>query len=54
MKILEKRKKNYEPYRAALEALELPPRTADPMVNIDNRVKAVVKTLVEKKKELKG
>ena len=49
-----KRKANYEPFRAALQALELPPRVEDPMANIDNRAKAVVKTLIEKKKEILG
>ncbi|OYT52523.1 MAG: hypothetical protein B6U76_09735 [Desulfurococcales archaeon ex4484_217_2] len=51
---VEKHKKNYAPYREALAALELPEKTADPMANIDNRLKAVVRTLIEKKKELKG
>jgi len=49
-----KHKKNYAPYREALAALELPEKTADPMANIDNRLKAVVRTLIEKKRELKG
>lgn len=35
---------NYEPIAQALAALELPERTADPMQNIDNRVKRVVET----------
>jgi len=51
---VDKHAKNYAPYREALAGLELPPREADPMANIDNRLKAVVRTLVEKKKELKG
>ena len=51
---VEKHKKNYAPYREALAALELPEKSADPMANIDSRLKAVVRTLIEKKKELKG
>lgn len=50
----DKRKKNYEPYRTALEAVDLPPRTADPLANVDNRVKPIVKALVETKKSIKG
>ena len=49
-----KRKVKYEPYRTALESVELPPKTADPMANIDNRAKPIVAALVEKKKELLG
>ena len=33
---------NYEPIAEALRSLTLPARTADPMANIDGRVKAVV------------
>lgn len=33
---------NYEPIAQALEALSLPDRSADPIANIDNRVKPVV------------
>lgn len=36
---------NYEPIAQALEALSLPDRTADPIANIDNRVKPVVLTM---------
>ena len=50
----EKWAKEWRPYAEALAALELPPRSVDPMANIDNRLKAVVSTLVEKKKEIKG
>ena len=50
----DKRTKNYEPYRTALESVSLPERTADPMANLANRAGAVVKTLVDKKKEIKG
>ena len=37
---------NYEPIAAALRGVELPPRTADPMANIDNRVKPIVQAAV--------
>lgn len=36
----------YEKTRVALEGLTLPARTADPMQNIDNRLKAVVSTVI--------
>jgi hypothetical protein len=36
----------YEKTRTALESLTLPPRVADPMQNIDNRLKAVVSTVI--------
>ena len=45
----EKQTANYEPYAAALRGLELPERTADPMANIDARVKPVVSTMVQVK-----
>jgi len=45
-----KRAARYEPFRAALDGLTLSDKTPDPMVNIDNNVKAVVKRLVETKK----
>jgi len=51
-KSVEKQAEKWAPYREALEKLTLPERSADPMANIDNRLKAVVKTLVEKRKEL--
>lgn len=44
----------YAPYHAALSGKELPERTTDPMQNLINRGGAVVQTLVDKKKELKG
>jgi len=53
-KSVDKHAEGFSPYREALEAVELPPKEVDPMVNIDNRLKAVVSALVEKKKELKG
>jgi len=40
------------PYFEALRNLSLPEKTADPMANIDNRLKRVVEALVNKKKEL--
>ena len=50
----DKWEKEWRPYAEALSAVELPPRTVDPMANIDNRLKAIVETLVSKKKEIKG
>ncbi|MCD6422345.1 hypothetical protein J7L13_03295 [bacterium] len=50
----DKQKKGFAPYHEALSSLELPPKTVDPMANIDNRLKKVVETLVNKKKEIKG
>ena len=44
----------FRPYREALLAVELPPKTADPMQNLINRAGAVVAALVAKKKELAG
>lgn len=49
-----KRTTNFEPYRSAIEGVSLPAKTADPMANIDARVKPVVSALVETKKEIKG
>jgi len=49
-----KRTSNFEPYRSAIEGVSLPPKTADPMANIDARVKPVVNALVETKKSIKG
>lgn len=37
---------NYEPIRVALESVSLPPRTADPMANIDARVKPIVQAAI--------
>lgn len=50
----EKRTRNFEPYRSAIEGVSLPARTADPMANVDNRVKPIVSALVETKKGIKG
>jgi len=44
----------WKPHRDALEALVLPARVVDPMANIDARLKAVVSTLIETKKKIKG
>lgn len=44
--------KNVEPYLATLDNLKLPARTADPMQNIDNRVKGVAKALIDTKKRV--
>ena len=46
--------KAFTPYAEALEGISLPPRSSDPMSNIDNRLKKVVQTLVDKKKSIKG
>lgn len=46
----DKQRRNYAPFRETLAGLTLPDRTADPMTNIDNRSKAVVKALVDTKK----
>jgi len=53
-KSVDKHAKAFAPYREAIAGVELPPKTIDPMANIDNRLKAVVSALVEKRKELKG
>ena len=50
----DKRTRNFEPYRSAIEGTSLPPRSADPMTNIDNRVKGIVSALVATKKSIKG
>jgi hypothetical protein len=44
--------RGFRPYREALVAVELPPKVADPMANLMNRAGAVVKALVDKKKEI--
>ena len=50
----DKRTRNFEPYRSAIEGVTLPDRTADPMANVDARVKPIVSALVETKKSIKG
>lgn len=49
-----KRTSNFEPYRSAIEGVSLPAKTADPMANVDARVKPIVAALVETKKGIKG
>jgi len=51
---VDKQASRFAPYRSALEAVTLPPKTPDPMANVDNRVKPIVTALVEKKRELLG
>lgn len=53
-KSVEKQAKGFAPYHAAISGLELPARVSDPMANVDNRLKAVVGVLVDKKKEILG
>ena len=50
----EKQITNFRPYREVLTSVDLPPKTADPMANLMNRAGAIVKALVDKKKELEG
>jgi hypothetical protein len=47
-----KQQANWAPYRAALESLTLPPKTADPMTNLTNRAGAVVQAMVATKKSV--
>ncbi len=47
-----KQAQNYEPYAQALSSLELAPKSADPMANIDNRVKPVVQRMLDTKKQV--
>lgn len=51
---VEKQASGYSPYKSALEGVTLPARGADPMANVDARVKPVVAAMVNKKKELLG
>jgi len=46
-----KREARFEPYRKALEDMNLPARSADPMANIDNRVKPIAQKLHEIKNQ---
>ena len=43
----ERQAQNYEPIANALRSVELPERSADPMANIDNRVKPIVRAMVQ-------
>lgn len=47
-----KQQANWAPYRAALEALTLPAKTADPLANLANRAGAVVTAMVNTKKSV--
>jgi len=47
-----KQQANWAPYRSALEAVTLPPKTADPMSNLMNRAGAVVQAMVNTKKSV--
>ena len=44
----------FRPYREALAALDLPPKTSDPMQNLINRAGAVVQRMVDTKKSVSG
>jgi len=47
-----KRAAKFEPYRSAIEGIELPPKTADPAQNVTNRVIPIATTLSELKKSM--
>jgi len=49
----DKRTRNFEPYRNAIEGVALSPRTTDPIQNVE-RVKEIVQTMVNTKKSIKG
>lgn len=46
--------RGYSPYHSTIASLELPPRTADAVQNVINRVVPIVEALVAKKKEILG
>lgn len=50
----DKRTRNYETTRSALDGLTLADKTTDAMTNIDNNVKAVVKAMQDAKKSRLG
>ena len=50
----DKRTRNFEPFRSAIEGVTLPAKSADPMANIDARVKPIVAALVDTKRSIKG
>ena len=50
----DKRTRKFEPFRSAIEGVSLPARTADPLANVDARVKPIVSALVETKKGITG
>jgi len=43
----DKQAQNYEPIAQALRGVTLPERSADPMANIDNRVKPIVRAMID-------
>lgn len=43
----DKQVQNYEPIAQALRGVTLPERSADPMANIDNRVKPIVRAMID-------
>ena len=43
----DKQAANYEPIAQALRSVNLPDRSADPMANIDNRVKPIVRAMID-------
>jgi len=47
-----KRAAKHEPYRAAIEGMTLPPKTADPAQNVTNRVIPIAVGLSELKKSI--
>lgn len=49
-----KQAQNYEPIRQALASVELPARSADPLANVDARVKPIVSAAVNAKKNALG
>ena len=42
----DKQTQNYEPIAQALRSVDLPERSADPMANIDNRTKPIVRAMI--------
>jgi hypothetical protein len=45
---------NWRPYGSALEAITLAAPTDNPETNVDNRVKPIVRAMVDTKKTVKG
>lgn len=48
---IDKQKRGFAPFREKLAGLTLPEKTTDPMTNLTQRAGAVVKAMVETKKE---
>jgi hypothetical protein len=44
----------FRPFASALEGVTLEPKTDDPDANVDNRVKPIVRAMVNTKKQVKG